>query len=287
MTVPETVASALRDAALALSGVTAAPRLEAEWLMAHALGCSRSDLLLRHMGAPAPTGFAPLLARRAAGEPIAHVTGETEFYGLRLRVTRDVLVPRSDTELLVDLARQHFAAQPPQRILDCGTGSGALLLAALSVWPNAQGTGLERSAPALDIARTNAATLGLDDRADMRAGDWTVPDWTGALGQFDLVLSNPPYVATQDADLAADVAASDPHEALFAGEDGLADYRILIPALPRLLAPRGLAIFEIGSRQAPAVMALASGAGLRATAHDDLAHRPRAVAMWYETGDGR
>ncbi|MAF28084.1 MAG: protein-(glutamine-N5) methyltransferase, release factor-specific [Croceicoccus sp.] len=287
MTVPETVSSALRDAALALSGVTPAPRLEAEWLMAHALGCSRSNLLLRHMGDPAPTGFAPLLARRAAGEPIAHVTGKTEFYGLRLRVTRDVLVPRSDTELLVDLARQHFADHPPKRILDCGTGSGAMLLAALSVWPNAQGTGLERSAPALDIAKTNATDLGIGDRADMRAGDWTVPDWSDGLGQFDLVLSNPPYVATHDPDLAADVAASDPHEALFAGEDGLADYRILIPALPRLLAPRGLAIFEIGSRQAPAVMAMARESGLRATAHDDLAHRPRAVAMWHETGDDR
>lgn len=280
----DTVAAALRDAAARLAPATDAPRLEAEWLMAHALGCSRSELLLRRMADPAPTAFAALLARRVKGEPLAHVTGETEFYGLPLRVTPDVLVPRSDTEILIDVAREALADRPPRRILDCGTGSGALLLAALSLWPKAQGVGIERSAAALAVAHGNASALGLAGRADLRIADWNSHGWTDGLGRFDLVLSNPPYVATDDPDLAADVAATDPHGALFAGTDGLNDYRALIPALPALLAPGGLAVFEIGLRQADAVLALVRAAGLRGESHKDLAHRPRAVAVWHESG---
>lgn len=280
------VAAALREAAALLAPVTDAARLEAEWLMAHALGCSRSELLLRHMADPAPAAFTALVDRRAGGEPMAHVTGEAEFYGLRLQVTPDVLVPRSDTELLIEIACEELASRPPRRILDCGTGSGALLLAALSVWPNAQGLGLERSPAALVVAIANMVAQKVSDRATMMAADWTKTGWMDDFGRFDLVLANPPYVATDDPDLAQDVAASDPHEALFAGADGLDDYRMLVPALPELLAPGGLAIFEIGSRQAQAVTAIARGAGLRSRVHEDLAHRPRAVSMWHETGDG-
>ncbi|GGD71500.1 peptide chain release factor N(5)-glutamine methyltransferase [Croceicoccus mobilis] len=274
-----TVAAALRDAAQRLMPVTDAARLEAEWLMAHALDCSRSDLLLRHMQAEAPAAFAALVERRACGEPLAHITGETEFYGLSLKVTPDVLIPRSDTEILIDVAQDMLASHAPARVLDCGLGSGALLLAALSVWPDAEGAGIERSGAALAVARANAGLTGLAARADMRAGDWTQAGWSDGLGRFDLVLSNPPYVETGDPDLAADVAASDPHAALFAGLDGLDDYRVLIPALPDLLQPKGIAVFEIGSRQADAVIAIAREAGLWAEARDDLAGRPRVVVM--------
>lgn len=280
------IAAALRDAATRLAPVTDAGRLEAEWLMAHALGCSRSDLLLRRMAEPAPAAFGPLVARRATGEPLAHLTGEAEFYGLRLQVTPDVLVPRSDTELLIDLAREKLASRPPERILDCGTGSGALLLAALSVWPGATGVGIERSPAALAVARANMMALTCPDRATMLAGDWNQPGWADSLGRFDLVLANPPYIATDDPDLAADVAASDPHDALFAGPDGLDDYRILVPALTGLLTPGGLAIFEIGSRQAEALTGITHQLGLSAAIHEDLAHRPRAVSMWHESGHG-
>ncbi|WP_370638848.1 peptide chain release factor N(5)-glutamine methyltransferase [Croceicoccus sp. Ery5] len=274
------VAAALRDGAARLAPVTDAARLEAEWLMAHALGCSRSDLLLRHMAEAAPDSFDALVTRRAGGEPLAHVTGGTEFYGLPLRVTPDVLVPRSDTELLIELAQEARANAAPQRVLDCGTGSGALLLAALSVWPEARGSGIERSLAAIEVARANMAALQMHSRAEIMAGDWTQTGWADALGRFDLILANPPYIATADPDLAADVAASDPHQALFAGDDGLDDYRLLVPAMPTLLAKGGVALFEIGSRQAEAVIELAQSAGLRARAHKDLAHRPRAVAMW-------
>lgn len=282
----QAVAAALREAAQRLAPVTDAARLEAEWLMAHALGCSRSDLLLRRMTDPAPAGFGALVARRAAGEPLAHVTGETEFYGLRLQVTPDVLVPRSDTELLIDIAREKLASRAPERILDCGTGSGALLLAALSVWKGANGVGIERSHAAIAVARANLVALDGQNRGEILAADWTRPGWTEALGRFDLVLANPPYIAAEDPDLAPDVAASDPHDALFAGADGLDDYRILVPAMTTLLAPGGLAVFEIGSRQAEAVSAIARQAGLRAAVHEDLAHRPRAVSMWHESGHG-
>ncbi len=200
-----------------------------------------------HGAMPRPPAFGPLVARRAAGEPLAHVTGETEFYGLRLQVTPDVLVPRSDTELLIDIAREKLADRPPERILDCGTGSGALLLAALSVWPMAKGVGIERSPAALcGRACQYGGAEWRQNRATMMAADWTRSGWMDGLGRFDLVLANPPYVATDDPDLAADVAASDPHGALFAGADGLDDYRILIPSLIGLLAPGGRAVFEIG-----------------------------------------
>lgn len=276
----DTVAAALREAAQRLAPVTAAARLEAEWLMAHALGCSRSDMLLRHMHGEVPAGFARLVERRSEGEPLAHITGQTDFYGLRMKVTPDVLVPRSDTEILIDVAQHAFASHAPARVLDCGLGSGALLLAALSVWPGADGVGIERSEAALAVARENAALTGLAARADMRAGDWTQPGWADGLGRFDLILSNPPYVENDDPDLAADVATSDPHAALFAGADGLDDYRVLVPALPALLTGNGIAVFEIGSRQAAAVMEIARLAGVAARAHEDLAGRPRAISMW-------
>jgi len=273
------VAEALRQATAALAASSDTPRRDAEWLMAHALGVSRGELLLRHLRAPAPAGFAALVARRLGHEPLAYITGDTEFYGLALAVSPAVLIPRADSETLIDAARAAFAARgrAPARILDLGTGSGCLLLAALSVWP-AGGLGVERSGAARAVARANAAALGLAARAEIRAGDWTRADWAEGLGRFDLILANPPYVEDA-AVLAADVRDHEPAEALFAGADGLDDYHRLIPTLPGLLAPGGVALVEIGHTQAEAVGAIAAAAGLAARLHHDLGSRARALEL--------
>jgi release factor glutamine methyltransferase len=272
-----TVAEALRAAADRLSAASDTARLDAELLMAHTLGCSRTDLLLRHMAAGAPSGFCALVERRMGHEPVAYITGSTDFYGLELAVSPAVLIPRGDTETLVEAAREAFEQrQPPRRILDMGTGSGALLLAALSLWPQADGVAIERSAQALAVARGNAARLAPSAR--MLEGDWTKAGWADDLGTFDLVLSNPPYVE-DDASLDLSVRAHEPASALFSGPDGLDDYRILVPQLPGLLARDGVAIVEIGWQQAAVVCALAEASGMTFRVHRDLAGRERAVEM--------
>ena len=272
------IAEMLREATAQLAATSDTARLDAELLMAHALGVTRTELLLRHLHFGPPAHFTSILARRLAHEPIAYILGSQTFYGLELEVTPAVLIPRGDSETLIEAAREARAGQAPQRILDLGTGSGALLLAALTLWPQAQGIGLERSAAARDMAQRNAARHGLSARASVVEGNWTLPDWHGALGRFDLVLANPPYVEDA-AELAPSVRAHEPAEALFAGADGLNDYGLLIPEVPVLLAPGGTAIFEIGATQAEAVKALAKQAGLATRVHTDLAGRPRAVEM--------
>ncbi|NBC37067.1 peptide chain release factor N(5)-glutamine methyltransferase [Novosphingobium sp. FSY-8] len=274
---PQTVAQAIARAAglLALTSDTA--RLDAEVLMAHALGCGRSDLLLRRMGDAAPACFADMVQRRAAHTPVAHITGEQDFYGLPFRVTPDTLIPRGDSETLIDLAQQVFAAGAG-RVLDLGTGTGCLLLTMLHLWPDARGVGIERSAPARGVAQGNAGALDLAARADIRDGDWTQDGWADGLGQFDLILSNPPYVET-GADLARSVRDHEPASALFAGADGLDDYRVLIPQLPGLLAPGGVAIVEIGHQQGEAVAAIGAESGFAPSVHADLAGRARAVML--------
>jgi release factor glutamine methyltransferase len=272
---PLRVADALRLAAAGLQDFSDTPRLDAELLMASALGASRSELLLRHMSEAVPPNFSELLVRRKTHEPVAYILGEQEFFGLTLRVTSAVLIPRGDSEVLVDAA---IAARPDaRRVLDCGTGSGALLLAVLAHLPAASGVGIDNSTAALAIAAQNAASLGLTDRATMTAADWRHSGWTTHLGgPFDLILANPPYVEA-NAVLAAGVRDHEPAAALFAGTDGLEDYLVLIPQLPGLLEQGGAALFEIGHTQAEAVSALAAAAGLTATLHRDLAGRPRVL----------
>lgn len=271
-----TIAQALREATARLAPTSDTARLDAEVLMAHALGCSRSDVLLRHMTGEAPASFTALIERRTAHEPVAYITGSQEFYGLDLTVSPAVLIPRGDSETLIEAAREALADTRPKRIIDLGTGSGALLLAALSLWPDAEGVGVERSAQALAIARANGARHA--PTAQFIAGDWTRPGWSDDLGRFDLVLANPPYVEDA-ADLAPSVRAHEPAQALFAGAEGLDDYRVLIPQIPALLGDGGLAMVEIGWTQSDAVMALAHAAGLSAMLHHDLGGRPRAVEM--------
>jgi release factor glutamine methyltransferase len=270
------ISDTLREATAALAQSSDTPRLDAELLMAHALGVSRSVLLLRHMAAPAPEEFAALLARRQNSEPVAYILGSQEFFGLDFPVSPDVLIPRGDSEVLVEAA---LKARPgAARVLDCGTGSGALLLAVLAQLPAAQGTGIDRSLPALEVAAANAARLGLAARARMLHADWDNAGWAGDLGTFDLILANPPYVE-DEAKLAASVRNHEPAGALFAGPQGLDAYRILIPQIPALLAPQGVALVEIGAALAAPVSALAEAAGLTVKLHRDLADRPRALEL--------
>lgn len=269
-----TVAEALYGAT-ALLGTDWA-RDEAEILMAHALGVTRSAMLLGHMRASVPAKFDSMLARRLADEPVAYILGEAEFFGRRFKVNPDVLIPRADSETTLSAALD--AVPSPRRILDCGTGSGCLLLSLLAERPGADGVGIDRSAPALAVAADNAAALGLANRVELREADWSARGWADDLGTFDLVIANPPYVE-DDAGLDRSVRDHEPAGALFAGRDGLDAYRALIPQLPALLSPDGIAVLEIGYRQADAVTALAEASGFIATLRCDLGDRPRALTL--------
>ncbi len=276
-----TAGEAIRAAAERLSAISDTARLDAEVLMAHAFGVSRSDLFLRHMRDPEPAGFAALVERRAASEPVAYIVGNQDFFGLTLAVSPAVLIPRGDSEVLVEAA---LAARPDaKRVLDCGTGSGALLLAVLANLPGASGIGIDRSPEALAVARGNAETIGLADRAEMRMADWDQADWSAGLGQFDLILANPPYVE-EAAELDPSVRAYEPSGALFAGIEGLDAYRVLIPQLPDLLAPEGAALIEIGHTQAEPVTAIARGAGFTCRLYHDLGGRPRVLELQIPLG---
>jgi release factor glutamine methyltransferase len=260
------IRNALAIAASRLVPHTDTPRLDSELLMAHALGISREDLLLSHLDDPVPPAtFASFLARREAGEPVAYIIGRRAFWTIELEVGPGVLVPRPDSESLIDAAVAHFGNGGPRRILDLGTGPGTLLLAALDQWPAATGLGIDASEAALAYARGNAERLGLSDRAAFRCGDWS----KGIAERFDLILCNPPYVET-GADLRPDVADWEPPEALFAGPDGLAEYRRLAPRLLHLLAPRGIACIEIGAGQGEAVAALFEAEGFTISLRKDL-----------------
>lgn len=247
------------------------PRLDAELLMAHALGVTRGTMLIGDDG-PVPPDFAALADRRAAGEPIAYILGERGFWDLTLAVTPAVLIPRPDSETLIEAAIAHFdGTAGPRRVLDLGTGSGALLLAALSVWPAATGVGIDRSREALAVARANADRTGLAPRAELRPGGWA-----GTGEAFDLLLCNPPYIGTGEP-LGPGVREHEPAGALFAGADGLDDYRALAPLLPKQIAAGGAACVEIGAGQAAAVTALFGAQGLTTSVRRDLAGRDRCI----------
>jgi len=276
------IGEALREATTTLAPTSDTARLDAELLMAHALGVTRSDMLLRHMTDPSPAEFAALLVRRITREPVAYILGSQPFFGLDFLVTPDVLIPRGDSEVLVEVALK--ARPDASRVLDCGTGSGALLLAMLASVPAAQGIGIDRSLAALEVAAANAARLGLQTRARMLHADWDEPGWSHDLGQFDLILANPPYVENE-AELAASVRDHEPAGALFAGPDGLDAYRVLIPQIPALLAAQGVALVEIGAALAELVSMIAQGSGLTARLHRDLANRPRVLELVHSAED--
>jgi release factor glutamine methyltransferase len=270
------VVEALHRAAGQLSNTSDTARLDAEILMAHALGVTRSELLLRHLRDDAPATFAALVDRRGAHEPVAYITGEQEFYGRTFAVSPAVLIPRSDSETPIAAALE---AQPEAaRILDCGTGSGALLLTLLAERPKARGVGIDCAPEALAVAAANAARLALSDRAELREANWREPDWAAGLGTFDLIIANPPYVE-DTAQLDRTVHEYEPHAALYSGPEGLEDYRALIPELPALLEPGGVVVLEIGYAQGDAVSAVATAAGFSSELRRDLAGRPRALIL--------
>ena len=299
MSPPETIGAALRAAATRLAETSETPRLDAELLMAHVLGVSREAMLLGALNDPLPPfvlsevegrasstafaartstslsasgGFEDLVRRRTAGEPLAYIVGHRDFWTIRLAVAPGVLIPRPDSETLIEAAVDHFAGTSgPKRVLDLGTGSGALLLAALAEWPEATGVGIDRAPEALAIAKGNAETLGMADRARMIEGGWA-----GTGEAFDLILCNPPYIAT-DEPLPRDVADHEPHSALFAGADGLDDYRVIAPLLPAQLAPGGVACIEIGATQGGAVASFMASQGLVVHIRHDLAGRDRCI----------
>lgn len=269
------IARALSRATQQLSATSDTPRLDAELLMAHALGIERDSLLLSRQDHVVPGTYPELVERRKAGEPVAYITGKRAFWNIELEVGPGALVPRPDSETLIAAAVEHFEGTPgPKRVLDLGTGPGTLLLAALDQWPRATGIGVDTSKDALGYARKNAERLGLANRAHFRRGDWA----KGISEQFDLVLINPPYVAEGE-ELGPGVAEFEPAEALFAGEQGLAEYKRLAPELSRLIAPGGLAAVEIGSGQAEAVEELLKAEGLKPRLARDLAGRPRAMLI--------
>jgi len=269
------IARALARATEQLGATSDTPRLDAELLMAAALGIGRDRLTLDPPNVAAPDAFAVMVERRRAGEPVAYITGQRAFWTIDLEVGPGALIPRPDSETLVVAAVEYFAGtRGPARILDLGTGPGTLLLAALDEWPNATGLGIDASPIALSYAQRNAERLGLAPRAALQLGDWA----SGLSSRFDLILCNPPYVAT-DAPTGPGVADYEPAEALFAGADGLDDYRRLAPAIGRLLAKNGLAAIEIGHDQADSAAALFADAGHVPMLARDLADRPRALLI--------
>jgi len=269
------IARALADATRQLEMTSDTSRLDAELLMAEALHIDRDRLLLSPPDRKVPERFWAMLERRKAGEPVAYITGRRAFWNIELHVGPGVLVPRPDSEVLISSAIEHFdGTAGPKRILDLGTGPGTLLLAALDIWPEATGLGIDVSRQALSYAAANARRLGFEGRLKLVQGNWA----EGLAEKFDLVLCNPPYVR-EDAELGAGVREFEPDEALFAGKEGLDAYRALAPQLPRLLNDGGLAAVEIGEDQARAVTRLLARDGLKPSVANDFAGRPRAVLL--------
>ena len=277
-----TLAEALRDAAakLAAAGV-ADPRFEARLLAGAAFALSREQLIARDGEAAPAEGLAKLadlVVRRSGGEPAARLLGRQEFWSLEFGLGPETLIPRADSETIVEFALAGIADKAATlRLVDFGTGTGCLLLALLSELPNATGLGIDASQGALDVASENAARLGLASRARFQPGDWG----RGLSGPFDLIVSNPPYIRDGDIEtLAPEVACFEPRRALAGGRDGLDCYRALAPDIARLLTPDGLAVLEIGQGQADEVAAIFAAAGLRpAGLRADLAGIDRALAF--------
>jgi release factor glutamine methyltransferase len=277
-----TVAAALAGAirALAAAGIDA-PRREARLLLATALGVDATAILGnpdRAVGSAEGARFAALVERRAAHEPTARLIGHREFWSLDFALSPATLVPRPDSETVIEAVLAQIGERGAGlRLLDLGTGSGCLLLALLSELSAATGIGIDVAPDAVSTARRNARSLGFGDRADFVAGAWA-----GAIvGQFDVIVANPPYIPSgMIAGLTPEVARHDPRRALDGGPDGLDSYRVLAPEIGRLLRKGGVAVFELGAGQSAAVAALMQHAGLEIVeARRDLAGIERCLVM--------
>lgn len=274
------------EAALTAAGVDN-PRNEARLLLGHVLGITPAQVFARtddDVAAANLKTYYSLLSARCEGTPLAHITGRREFWSLDFHVTPATLIPRPDTETVIDLVVSAFKGRPPPKtILDLGTGSGCILLALLSVFENADGVGLDTSKDACRIAAANARALGFEKRTRIVEGSWV----DGIDGSFDLIVSNPPYIPSADiATLDVGVRAHEPISALDGGDDGLDAYRALIPAAIPVLNEDGILVVEVGIGQADDVSEIASAHGLTAgPRRNDLAGIERAVSF-YKKGVG-
>lgn len=254
-------------------------RLNAELLIGHALGRKRMQLYMefeRPLAEAELEKIRPLVRRRAGHEPLQYIIGETEFHGLKLKVDRRALIPRPETELLVEHVATAAAAAPARRILDLGTGTGAIALALARLLPEASVTAVDRSAAALELARENAAGSDLAERVTFLDSDWFqgVPPEA-----YDIVVSNPPYLTAEEtAQTAPEVRNFEPLDALTAADDGMADLARIVAEAPRFLAPGGLLALETGTAQHARLKSLCAGAGFTAVQSlQDLTGRDRFI----------
>ena len=264
-------------AALAGAGIDS-PRREARLLLAAALGIDQAALLGERDRMVPVGGFEALLARRVAREPLALILGHAGFWSLDLLVSPATLLPRPDSETLIEAALAAFPVRDAVReVLDLGTGTGCLLLAALCEFPRARGIGVDCAEAAAVLAQENARWVGLAGRASFLVADWAAP----LAGRFDLVLANPPYIETAAIPaLMPEVARHEPARALDGGPDGLSAYRAILAGLPSVLRPGGVAVLELGQGQDRAVAAIAGAQGLAvATTRHDLSGVPRALVL--------
>jgi release factor glutamine methyltransferase len=282
---PATLVAARQDAARRLAaglGADATPALDARLLVAAAIGIAPDRLVLaddRSLTEGEAIAIERAIARRLAGEPVARIIGMKEFWGLDFRLADATLVPRPDTEILVETALAWIDRQgrreDPLRVIDIGTGSGAILVALLSMLPNAVGLGIDLSEEAARAARENAARLGCKARSQFAVGRWSE-----CCGTADVIVSNPPYIVSDVIrTLDREVRDHDPILALDGGADGLDAYRAILGDLDRVMAPGGAAFLEIGYDQAEAVAALAGEARFEAAVHRDLAGHDRVLSL--------
>lgn len=284
-----TVASVRREVARAIGANSPTAALDARIVVAHLLGCVPEQLPLRDEETAEESlakNALALAARRAKGEPVARIVGEKEFHSLTFALSPDTLVPRPDTETLVDaaveLARLRHPAGAGLSILDLGTGSGAILVSVLTELPKATGLGIDIAPDAVETARANAVRHGVGARARFAVGDWTA----GIRERFDLVVANPPYIETGVIPgLPVDVRDHDPHLALDGGADGLDAVFAIVADLDRVLADGGVGLMEIGAGQADTVKGLAEAHGYRCSFRRDLAGIDR-VAVLRRQSDG-
>ncbi|BCJ89734.1 release factor glutamine methyltransferase [Terrihabitans soli] len=257
------------------------PELDARVLVKYALKLSDAELIGGsdlNVSPDCASGLENMICRRVRGEPVARIIGRKEFWGLSFELGLDTLVPRPETETLIEAALAAFGRGTPRKVLDLGTGTGCLLLGLLSEYPEASGLGVDIAPKAVEVAAANGRRLGFDGRAEFRVSDWD----EGVEGQFDLILSNPPYILREDIEkLAPEVRLHDPIKALDGGPDGLSAYRALAAAAARRLAPQGLLIAELGAGQEADVAGVMAKAGLKVDgpARPDLAGIPRALVV--------
>ncbi|QQG35599.1 MAG: peptide chain release factor N(5)-glutamine methyltransferase [Micavibrio aeruginosavorus] len=241
------------------------PDLDARILVRHFLNLSDADLITgtSHASENQMVALQQAIERRLSGEPVSRIIGYREFWGMKMKVTPDTLDPRPDTERLVEMAIESCREEPPQNILDLGTGTGCILLALLKEFPESRGIGIDINSGAVDVSRENMENNGLSGRASFFIGDWHDSLPLGDVRQFDLIVSNPPYIPESEIEsLSQEVKNHDPILALSGGSCGLDAYKSIIMKIKNLLAPEGACLLEIGRNQHAEVQRLVEDSGL-------------------------